>query len=87
MNVTLKDIVPPRNSIWALIILPPLTNATDDWTACRAGTGCTTAAEDPTGGEPTALSDKPEPAYEGCRSEAVRPPADATRPGRRNGSV
>ena len=34
-----------------------------------------------------ALSDKPEPACEGCRSEALRPPADATRPGRRNGSV
>ncbi len=34
-----------------------------------------------------ALSDKPEPACEGCRSEAFRPPADATRPGRRNGSV
>lgn len=35
----------------------------------------------------TALSDKPEPACEGCRSEAFRPPAAATRPGRRNGSV
>ena len=34
-----------------------------------------------------ALSDKPEPACEGCRSVALRPPADATRPGRRNGSV
>ena len=34
-----------------------------------------------------ALSDKPEPACEGCRSEAFRPPAAATRPGRRNGSV
>jgi hypothetical protein len=30
-----------------------------------------------------ALSDKPEPACEGCRSEAFRPPADATRPGLR----
>ncbi len=34
-----------------------------------------------------ALSNKPEPACEGCRSEALRLPADATRPGRRNGSV
>ncbi len=34
-----------------------------------------------------ALSDKPEPACEGCRSEVLRPLADATRPGRRNGSV
>ena len=34
-----------------------------------------------------ALSDKPEPACEGCRSEAFRPPAAATRPGRWNGSV
>ncbi len=34
-----------------------------------------------------ALSDKPEPACEGCRSEALRPPAAATRSGRRSGSV
>ena len=34
-----------------------------------------------------ALSDKPEGACEGCWSEAFRPPADATRPGRQNGSV
>ena len=34
-----------------------------------------------------ALSDKPERACEGCWSEAFRPPADATRPGRQNGSV
>ena len=35
----------------------------------------------------TALSDKPEPACEGRKSEAFRPPTDATRPLRRNGSV
>ena len=35
----------------------------------------------------TALSDKPERACEGCWSGAFRPPADATRPGRQNGSV
>jgi transcriptional regulator with XRE-family HTH domain len=34
-----------------------------------------------------ALSDKPEPACEGCCSDAFRPPADATRPGRQRGSV
>ena len=34
-----------------------------------------------------ALSDKPERACEGCWCEAFRPPADATRPGRQNGSV
>ncbi len=34
-----------------------------------------------------ALSDKPEPACEGCKSEAFRPPTDATRPLRQNGSV
>ena len=34
-----------------------------------------------------ALSDKPERAREGCWSEAFRPPVDATRPGRQNGSA
>jgi hypothetical protein len=34
-----------------------------------------------------ALSDKPEPACEGCKSEAFRPPTDATRPLRQNDSV
>ncbi len=34
-----------------------------------------------------ALSDKPERACEGCWSEAFRPPVDATRPRRQNGSV
>jgi hypothetical protein len=33
------------------------------------------------------LSDKPERACEGCWSEAFRPPADATRPGRQNRAV
>ena len=35
----------------------------------------------------TALSDKPERACKGYWSEAFRPPADATRLGRQNGSV
>ena len=34
-----------------------------------------------------ALSDKLERACEGCWSEAFKPPADATRPGRQNGAV
>ncbi len=34
-----------------------------------------------------ALSDKPEPACEECKSEAFRPPTDATRPLRQNGSA
>ncbi len=32
-----------------------------------------------------ALSDKPEPACEGCKSEAFRPPTDTTRPLRQRG--
>jgi hypothetical protein len=35
----------------------------------------------------TALSDKPESACEGCRSEAFKPPADAIRPERLIGSA
>ncbi len=34
-----------------------------------------------------ALSDKPESACEGCRSEAFKPPADAIRPERLIGSA
>ncbi|MCP4329441.1 MAG: hypothetical protein GY791_13505 [Alphaproteobacteria bacterium] len=41
--------------------------------------GCVTAGW-------SALSDKPEPARKGCRSEALRPPADAIRPAQRSGS-
>ncbi len=38
-------------------------------------------------GPARALSDKPERACKGCLSETFRPPADATQPGRQNGSA